>query len=79
MIAQTKTLNQISRDAIFTLSSKIGTADTVRFLNQFTTGYGDYTKDRGNLMGNASLDETISGIKEMKKNFSSKKIRSGRK
>jgi hypothetical protein len=79
MIAQTKSLNQISKEAIFTLSHKIGTADTVRFLNQFTTGLGDYTVERENSVGNLNLDETIFEIKKMKKNSPNKKRTVNRK
>ncbi len=79
MIAQTKPLNQISKEAIFTLSSEIGSANTVRFLTQFTTGFGDYTKDRCNFLGNDTIDETLSAMKEMKKTYSNKKIHSDQK
>ena len=79
MIAQTKSFSKISKEAIFTLSHKIGTADTVRFLNQFTTGLGDYTAERQNFIGNLNLDETVSEIKEMKKNLLNKNNRPARK
>ncbi len=45
MSATATTLNDINIKAITLLSSKLGTADTIRFLNQFTTGFGDYTKE----------------------------------
>jgi hypothetical protein len=79
MIAQTKSLNQISKEAIFTLSHKIGTADTVRFLNQFTIGLGDYTEERQDFIGNMNLDETVSEIKKMKESLLNKKIHPKRK
>ena len=46
MIAQTKPLCEINRDAMSVLNNKIGISDTIRFLNQFTVGFGDYTKER---------------------------------
>jgi hypothetical protein len=45
MDVQTKPLSEITNRAIELLSKEIGIVDTVRFLNQFTTGYGDYTDE----------------------------------
>ena len=42
---QAKPLSEITRYAIDLLSKEMGIVDTVRFLNQFTTGYGDYTEE----------------------------------
>ncbi len=33
----------------------MGVVDTIRFINQFTTGYGDYTKEPEKLFGDLSL------------------------
>ncbi len=41
----------------------MGVVDTIRFINQFTTGYGDYTKEREKLFGDLSLKEIVSEIK----------------
>ncbi|HXH14055.1 MAG TPA: hypothetical protein VNP04_30355 [Alphaproteobacteria bacterium] len=38
--------------------------DTVRFLNQFTTGYGDYTQEREALFQDLTLDEILSAMKK---------------
>jgi hypothetical protein len=46
MKVQPKPLSEITRHAIDLLSKEIGIVDTVRFLTQFTTGYGDYTGER---------------------------------
>ena len=32
-------------ESLTLLNSKLGTADTIRFLNQFTTGFGDCTEE----------------------------------
>jgi hypothetical protein len=37
--------------------------NTVRFLNQFTAGYGDYTAERDALFADVTLDEILSAIK----------------
>ena len=49
--------------AIEVLFRELGAVDTVRFINQFTTGYGDYTADRDSLFGQESLDQIIAEIK----------------
>jgi hypothetical protein len=38
--------------------------DTVRFLNRFTVGYGNYTEDREQLFGNMSPAEMIAEINQ---------------
>lgn len=45
----------------------MGVVDTIRFLNQFSVGRGDYTKERENWLGDISLDDAISQIKAEKK------------
>jgi hypothetical protein len=37
--------------------------NTVRFLNQFTVGYGDYTAERDALFADLTLDEILATMK----------------
>lgn len=67
MSATAATLNDINIKAIDLLSSKLGTADTIRFLNQFTTGFGDYTEERKKVFDKMSLDDMVADIKERRK------------
>ncbi len=67
MSATATTLNDINIKTIALLSSKLGTADTIRFLNQFTSGFGDYTEERKKVFDKMSLDEMITEIKERRK------------
>jgi len=60
MNVQAKPLSEITRNAIDPLSKEMGVVDTVRFLNQFRTGYGDYTKEREALFKDLTLDEILS-------------------
>ena len=62
MNVQAKPLSEITRHAIELLSKEMGIVDTVRFLNQFTTGYGNYTEDREDLFKNLTLDEILATI-----------------
>lgn len=64
MNVQIKPLSEITKQAIELLSKEMGIVDTVRFLNQFTTGYGDYTDEREALFKDLTLDELLSAIKK---------------
>lgn len=59
MNVQAKPLSEITRNAIDLLSKEMGIVDTVRFLNQFTTGYGDYTEEREVLFKDLTLEEIL--------------------
>lgn len=62
MTVETKPLAEITRRAIEVLTRELGSADTLRFINQFTTGYGDYTAERDAIFGEDTLDQMISDI-----------------
>jgi len=64
MIAETKPLAEITQEAIRVLFREIGVVNTVRFINQYTTGYGNYTEERRELFANQTLDELIDEIKQ---------------
>ena len=66
MAVQTKPLAEITQEAIKVLFQTLGIVNTVRFINQFTTGYGNYTEEREALFGDITLDEVISEIKQSK-------------
>jgi hypothetical protein len=66
MKIQTKSLNDINQEAITLLCQQMGLVNTVRFINQFTTGYGNYTEEREQLFANMTVDDVISEIDEMR-------------
>ncbi len=66
MIVEQRTLADITRQALEVLSRELGSADTIRFLNQFTTGQGDYTAERDVLLRDQTLDQILSDIKNAK-------------
>ena len=66
MIAEPRPLAEITQNALRVLYREIGVVNTVRFINQFTTGYGDYTKEREQLFANLTLDDLISEIKRQR-------------
>jgi len=67
MNTETKPISEISRRATNVLFKELGVVDTIRFLNQFSVGQGDYTKEREEWLGNLSIDDAISQIKNHKK------------
>ena len=64
MVVQTRPLAEITQEAIKVLFQTLGIVNTVRFINQFTTGYGNYTEERAALFDDITLDEVISEIKQ---------------
>ena len=64
MVVQTRPLAEVTQTALRVLCREIGLADTMRFVGQFTVGYGDYTAERDELFGDMTLDDVIAGIKQ---------------
>ena len=64
MAVQTKPLAEITQEAITLLYRQLGVVNTIRFINQFTLGYGDYTAEREELFGDKTLDEIVAEIKQ---------------
>jgi hypothetical protein len=60
-------LVEINQQAIAMLYKELGAVDAVRFLKQFTQGYGNYTQEREALFGEKSLDEIVSEIEMRRK------------
>jgi len=63
MIVPAKPLTEISQQAFRVFVRELGVADTIRFVNQFSTGHGNNTAERDQLIGDHSLDEIINEIK----------------
>jgi hypothetical protein len=63
MTVETKPLAYITQEAIGVLCREIGIVNTIRFINQFTVGYGNYTEEREALFGEMSMDEIVAEIK----------------
>jgi hypothetical protein len=63
MTIQPKPLSEITQQAMSVLSKELGVANTLRFIGQFTSGYGNYTKERRELYADMSLDDIFSEMK----------------
>lgn len=64
MIATTKPLSEITQEAIDILIREIGIVNTVRFLNQFTGGFGNYTEEREMMFGELTMEEILDAIRQ---------------
>jgi hypothetical protein len=67
MITDLKPLIEVNQQAIHLLYKELGVVDAVRFLKQFTQGYGNYTQEREVIFANKSLDEIVSEIEKRRK------------
>ncbi|HET7229758.1 MAG TPA: hypothetical protein VFJ16_07145 [Longimicrobium sp.] len=56
-------LAEVTENAIHLLAREMGVVNTIRFLNQFVTGKGNYTQERDALFQGLSLDEILSDIR----------------
>jgi hypothetical protein len=63
MIAE-RPLTELTQDAIRILYRELGVIETVRFLRQFTNGYGNYMVEREAMLGQKSADELLAEIKQ---------------
>jgi hypothetical protein len=72
MRVEAKPLAEVTKEAIRVLIQELGPVDTVRFVNQFTAGYGNYTKEREQLFADMTLDEIVSEIKRGKEHTKSR-------
>ena len=59
MNAPARPLAEVTDLAFRALTREIGVADTVRFLQQFGAGQGNYTEERDELFGHLSLKEIL--------------------
>ncbi len=64
MNGEAKPISEISRRATHILFREMGVVDTIRFLNQFSMGQGNYTKERDTWLGDLSLDDAVSQMRE---------------
>lgn len=63
MTLTTIPLSELTTSTIQLLCREIGVVNTVRFIQQFTTGYGNYTAERDQLIGHMTVDEIVAEIK----------------
>lgn len=64
MTVSSTPLSEITTTAIRILCREIGPVNTARFLNQFTTGFGNYTHERNQITNEPTVDELVAEIEQ---------------
>ena len=67
MITDTRPLIEVNQQAISLLYKELGVVDAVRFLKQFTQGYGNYTQEREVLFADKTLEDIVGEIEKRRK------------
>ncbi len=67
MITEIKPLAEINQQALRLLYRELGIVNTVRFLKQFTPGFGNYTQEREIMFANTPLDDIVGEIEKQRK------------
>ncbi len=63
----TTPLVEITEKALEVLVRELGLAKTLRFVGQFTAGYGNYTEEREKMFADKTLEDIVSEIKKQRK------------
>lgn len=61
------TLDEIRHDGLEALRARLGITGTIRFLQMFSNGKGDYTKLRRVWVDRTSMDDLMASIKKNRK------------
>jgi len=61
------TLEQVRLVGLRSLSRDLGPVGLVRFLQQFETGYGDYTEERHRWLGERTVQDLVQEIERRRK------------
>jgi hypothetical protein len=67
MSAQLQPIAQVTQRATDVLIKELGVVDTIRFLNQFRAGSGNYTAERMGLFQDLSVKDISEQIKAQRK------------
>jgi hypothetical protein len=64
MTTHVQSISEVTQRGTNALIKEIGVVDTIRFLNQFRVGSGNYTLERDKLFGEMSVKDIIGEIKK---------------
>ena len=68
MSVQTLELATVRSRGMKALARELGPAGMVQFMQQFRSGYGDYTKERHKILGKVTVDGLMAEIRSMRRN-----------
>jgi hypothetical protein len=60
----TKTQQELVRQGYQALVDTLGVVDTIRFIQHFSPGQGDYTKERHEWLDQISLEDIFTSMKQ---------------
>jgi len=60
-------LTELVTSTIQILCKEIGVVNTARFIDQFSTGYGNYVEERDAIIGDMTVDEIVEEIKRKRR------------
>lgn len=63
-MTMTKTQQELVRQGYQALFDTLGVVDTIRFIQHFSPGQGDYTKERHEWLDQISLGEIFTSMKQ---------------
>lgn len=63
MITELQPLTEITQEALRLLYRELGLVNTVRFLNQFTPGFGNYTEERQAWLEKQTMMDAITDLR----------------
>ena len=67
MISDMRPLIEVNHQAIRLLYKELGVVDAIRFLRQFTQGYGNYTQEREYMFADKTLENIFDEIENQRK------------
>lgn len=79
MSVEARPLAETTHKAITVLSKELGIVETVRFLTQFGTGFGDYTRERDTIFRRITMDEILFETRRTQRGRPNKRIQPARK
>ncbi|WP_263809518.1 hypothetical protein [Salinibacter sp.] len=68
MNAEIEPLDDLNDEALELLMAELGVARTARFLQQFTTGSGNYTEERKELFKDWTLEDVLEETRRRREN-----------
>lgn len=60
----TKTQQEIIRQGYEALINSLGIVDTIRFIQYYSSGQGDYTQERNQWLDKTPLEEILASMKQ---------------
>lgn len=67
MTTHVQPISEVTQRGTQALIKEIGVVDTIRFLNQFRAGSGNYTLERDKLFEGLSVKDIVNDIKAQRK------------